>query len=342
MSDGIAAATGQRAGNGDVSRDTRSRAVRLAAFTAECFPPAPQLLLVAFIWAAGMTMAVTLWQTSSAGALATSNVDPVRVALTLVGSLLFMFHLRVFDDVKDADHDRIHEMGRPIPRGLVSEGEVNALALLLLAVEAVIFAAVGPLALVAWAISAVFSVLMRVEFFVGEWLERHVLTYAISHMVIMGLLLATIVGAGVDALLGNANATIGSLFSDRWLVVAYVAAFLIGVGFELGRKFERYHAAHGTAAYLLWIACPTVGAGMFTVMGAATYAGWVAPALAIITVVALVALTVVMVQRPRVTNAAGAAEFGDRHRGLVDALPGVTGLLVYVVLAVAGVMAVNW
>jgi len=206
-------------------------------------------------------MAATMWAPVSNATPGSPIVS--KLVLSFLGALLFVFHLRVFDDVKDADTDRVIEPTRPIPRGLVSEREVDALSVVLLLVEAGLYAAIGQLTFVIWLIAAGFTVLMRVEFFVGEWLDKHVLTYAISHMVSMGLVFGSLIAAGIDTLGMAKGVGATDVLASSDIVIVCIGAFALGVGFELGRKFERYAGAHGTAGWILLAACPTLAVGLF-------------------------------------------------------------------------------
>ncbi|MBC7644505.1 MAG: hypothetical protein H7123_05210, partial [Thermoleophilia bacterium] len=238
------------------------------------------------------------------------------------------------------DTDRIIEPTRPIPRGLVSEREVDALSVALLLVEFGLFAAIGQLTLVIWLLAAGFTVLMRVEFFVGEWLDRHVLTYAISHMVSMGLVLASLIAAGIDTLgmAEGVNAT--EVVASTDIVLVCIGGFVLGVGFELGRKFEKYAGAHGTAGWILLAACPTLAVALFAYASTDWYSSWVTITLWATAGVSLVGHTLLVMKRPKPAN--DISNIGKPFREAIEALPGVAGLVTYLVLAIAGVQALNW
>lgn len=322
----------------EVIVDPRPVLVRVGAFVLERYPPVPQVVLVVLLWVTGVTMAVTLWAPSTGAG--SGHVHLPQLIASLAGALLFVFHLRVFDDVKDAAHDRVNEPTRPIPRGLVSEREVDMLAIALLAVEAALFASVGTLTLLMWLIAAGFTVLMRVEFFIGSWLERHVLTYAISHMVSMGLVLASLIAAGIDTVDITRSALPSDVFVSWQIAVACVAAFVLGVGFELGRKFERYADAHGLAAWMMWVLCPTAGIAMMAIAVRSEYASWVTITLGCTAVATLIAGAVLTVKRPR-PEPSDWSPYSTR-RALVEAIPGLGGLVTYGVLAAAGIQALTW
>lgn len=315
--------------------------MRIGRFVAERYPPAPQMILVVLLVLTGVTMAQTMWAPAvfTDHAL-TGIVDVSRLILTLVGGALFIFHLRLFDDVKDAETDRITAPTRPIPRGLVSERDVDLLALILLLSEAGIFALVGPHALAVWAIAAGYTLLMRVEFFIGSWLDRHVLTYAISHMVVLGMVLAALIAAGIDVL-GLASATSpSSPFVSIDIVLACVAAVLLGIGFELGRKFERYEAAHGRFAWLALVGFPASGILLMVMATSSSYGVGVRTTLIALAAGIIGGGTVLMQRRPSPPPIAW--EHHPTFREVVEAFPGIAGLVTYLACAIAGLTAVNW
>lgn len=309
--------------------DERSTPRRVLAFLVERFPPVPQLVLMSVLFVAATTMSGVLLAPDVGGRL--GDIDPIAAVAGFLGSLLFIIRLRLYDDVKDADTDRVDNPTRPIPRGLVTVRELDVTALIVLVVEGALIASVGSLTFWAWAIAAGWSVLMRVEFFVPAWLDRHPATYAISHMVVMGLIYGALLAIGIDARGGAA--TVGALLGSSTTIAAMLAATSIGIGFEWGRKFERYHAPHGELGWSLWLLWPSVGAIAFTTLIRHDYPTWSLLALIVVTLATIIGHALVMGQRDR----SGAVPTGPL-REAVEAAPGAAGLLVYLVLAAAGVV----
>lgn len=310
------------------STDARGSVARVVAFLVERFPPVPQLVLMAVLFVAATLMSAVLLPETITGSL--GDISWGKAAAGFVGSLLFIVRLRVYDDVKDADADRIENPTRPIPRGLVSIRELDVTGVVILLVEGALIAAVGPLTFTCWAIAAAWSILMRVEFFVSEWLDRHPATFAISHMVVLGLIYGALLAMGIEARGGDSTLT--ALYGEPVIIGIILAATSIGIGFEWGRKFERYHVVHGERAWTLWMLWPCVGAIAFTTLVRNDYPAWSVAALAGVTLVAIFVHALFMGQRDR----AGAVPTGN-FREAVEAIPGATGLLVYLVLAIAGV-----
>lgn len=177
---------------------------------------------------------------------------------------------------------------------------------------------------------------MRVEFFVSDWLERHVATYAISHMVVMGLIFGALLAIGIDARGGEATPT--ELLGAPLVIGVMLAATSIGIGFEWGRKFERYFESHGERAWTWWLLWPTVGAIAFTAIVRDDYPLWSVMALTVVTLLTIVGHALIMGQRPRPAEpGARAAQPTGHVREAIEAAPGAAGLLVYLMLAAAGV-----
>jgi 4-hydroxybenzoate polyprenyltransferase len=309
--------------------DERGVLPRVGTFLVERFPPAPQLVLMAVLFVAATLMSGILLPERVTGHL--GDIEPLRALAGFVGSLLFIVRLRLYDDVKDADTDRVENPTRPIPRGLVTVRELDVTALVVLLVEGALIATVGQLTFVLWAIAAAWSLLMRVEFFVSAWLEEHIATYAISHMVVMGLIYGALLAIGIDARDGTASTA--DLLGSWQAVATMLAATSIGIGFEWGRKFERYLETHGERGWSLWLLWPSLGALAFTGVVRDAYPLWSVMALAVVTMATIFGHALVMGQRDKT----GAAPEG-KFREAIEALPGAAGLLVYLVLAIAGVV----
>lgn len=152
---------------------------------------------------------------------------------------LFFLWLRVLDEHKDFENDRVAHPNRVLQRGLVTLGDlkvVGAVALVIqLGVSVWIDGGVGPVT--GWlAVALIWSCLMAKEFFVRDWLRRHIIWYALSHMVVMLALVAWV------ATMGAATATRSAA---TWVLAALVYAS--GLAFEIGRKMRAPEDEHPLA-----------------------------------------------------------------------------------------------
>lgn len=155
---------------------------RLRAYLRERFPLFGHVLLIVSYFSSNQFLAKVL----------TSPDEPMRYTpASLLGAftlLCFFFHLRVFDEHKDFAEDSRFHPHRVLQRGVITLAELRALAAMCIAAEFALAAWAGPAPVVALGIAFVFSLLMLKEFFAAEWLKRHFLVYATSHMLLMPLL----------------------------------------------------------------------------------------------------------------------------------------------------------
>ncbi len=105
---------------------------------------------------------------------------PVVLGAVVCG-LGFFFQLRVADEWKDADTDRRYQSERPVPRGLVTLGELTVAALVVAAVQVAVAALLDDRLLLLLAAVWGFGALMTVEFGVRGWLRERPLATLLTH-----------------------------------------------------------------------------------------------------------------------------------------------------------------
>lgn len=194
----------------------------------ERFPVGPTALLVglmAFLGAgAGAEAAggpLTFWPTVPLATLA------------IVGAF---FVLRVFDEHKDADRDKEAHPERVLSRGLITLPDLAKAGALVALISLGLAGALGLHAIAWMAAALVFAVLMRFEFFVGDFLRDHIVLYAITHNPVVALLMMVPV----------ASAAGGTTFARPallWLLLASLTSLTL----EVGRKFRAPHDERPTA-----------------------------------------------------------------------------------------------
>jgi 4-hydroxybenzoate polyprenyltransferase len=144
-------------------------------------------------------------------------------AISFAGVLLFFGELRLMDELKDHEKDKIAHPERPLPRGLLSVEEVRRVVYGVLAVMA-LFGVCCALVenLVAGAVYLFITgylFLMFKEFFVGGALSDRPFLYAVTHQIILFPLCAfagTCVAASnltAPAVLWYATGVFGSFFT---------------------------------------------------------------------------------------------------------------------------------
>lgn len=196
---------------------------RLGAYLGERFPLAGHGLLIVSYYSSNQFLARTL---ENPGRPMHYDVTSVLGALTL---FLFFFHLRVFDEHKDFDADARHHPERLLQRGVITLGELRRLGVGAIAVQAVAAALASPAALAAWAAAFAFSLLMRVEFFAGDWLRRRFLLYAGSHLLVMPLLALMVYSFATGRWPWQA---------PGWFLVYAWVGFFVTLNWEISRKIR--------------------------------------------------------------------------------------------------------
>lgn len=144
-----------------------------------------------------------------------------------LATLLFFFKLRLLDEVKDRESDILHHPERPLPRKLLSEGEVTQSAFIIMVVEIFLFSLYGFPAFLGALVVVGYSLVMYKEFFIKDWLRSHLTTYAVTHtFVVVFLSLAIFV-----ALFGGSFRGI----PKEIFYFCFASWFVFNI-FEFGRK----------------------------------------------------------------------------------------------------------
>jgi 4-hydroxybenzoate polyprenyltransferase len=152
-------------------------------------------------------------------------------ALVVLGALAtvsFFFRLRVFDEEKDFALDAVNHPQRVLQTGRVTLPQLRTLAWVGAVLEAAWSAMQGLDTFVLWVIALGYSLLMRTEFGVGRWLRARLVLYAVSHMLIMPLVIWWIFSAY----------THGMPLDTRYLPLLWLLSLLGGFSFELARKLH--------------------------------------------------------------------------------------------------------
>jgi hypothetical protein len=243
---------------------------RLWSYQRERFPlPTHGLLVAVLAWGS------VAFSAASRGATALPAGALMAAFFITLG---FFFQLRVADEYKDYADDAAHRPYRPVPRGLVTLGELARVALGVAVLQGLIALVRGPILLVPLLLVWAMIGLLRQEFFIADTLRRHPLLYMLSHMLVTPAIVAF--ATACDWLAAGAAPPAGL---DWFLVAAYAN----GMVFEVGRKLrapkdeepgvETYSALWGPRrAALLWLAALAV-AGIATIL-AAVFVGATQPA----------------------------------------------------------------
>lgn len=139
------------------------------------------------------------------------------------------FLLRIFDEHKDYEIDLRNHPQRVIQSGVVSLSEIRLLGYIVVALQIAFSLYRGDglgFPIVAWAAMFGYTCLMGVEFFAREWLQRRLLVYAATHMLVMPLM--AIWAAAIAGMSG---------FDERIIGLA-ILFFCAGAAYEIVRKIR--------------------------------------------------------------------------------------------------------
>lgn len=196
---------------------------RLKAWAAERFPLVNGILCLA-LYAAALSCG-----RAQVAALAQDRI--VLSWIDLVGFFAaygFLLMLRVFDEHKDFELDSQNHPQRVLQRGLITLTHLKVLGGLAIALQVGTSLAMDHgvgLITQRFLLMFVWTCLMAKEFFIGEWLSKRLVLYAISHMVAMPM-----------ALLWLAQMGAGSAPLPKSAYLLAVLSLLSGFCFEIGRK----------------------------------------------------------------------------------------------------------
>lgn len=221
---------------------------RFAMYLNERFPPIANVLLILTYYSSNQFLAIALTQP---GRRMHYDIWSLLGMLMLV---CFFFHIRVFDEHKDYEEDCRYFPHRVLQRGLITLRDLKVAGAIAIAVQIAVVAARGIEAFAAWAIAFAFALLMLREFFARDFLKRHFLLYATSHMLIMPLLALLIFSFATRRWPWEA---------PPWFLVYAAVGFFVTFNWEVSRKIrspedeiegvESYTKIFGTfgAAYLV-------------------------------------------------------------------------------------------
>jgi 4-hydroxybenzoate polyprenyltransferase len=175
----------------------------------------------------------------------------------------FFLLLRVFDEHKDFAADTVAHPERVLQRGLVTLPQlrvVGACAVVVQLGASLWFDRGVGVVTMWWAASFAWSLLMAREFFVSAWLRRHLLLYALSHMVVM-LLVVGWVASIADPLAPSRPIV--------WALASLV--FLAGLVFEVARKMRAPEDERPTADTYTGALGPWRASMLLATLAVATY-----------------------------------------------------------------------
>jgi UPF0716 family protein affecting phage T7 exclusion len=140
--------------------------------------------------------------------------------------MLMFFHLRVIDEHKDFEPDRIVHPDRILSRGLIGLEQLRRAGLLAVLLELAISYLLGIPAFIICLVLLIISWMIYKEFYAGEQLSRHMLGNAFLHLLVMPLYSIYVFTAVAGRFPWGAPAA---------LLYAFVS-YGVGLAYELARK----------------------------------------------------------------------------------------------------------
>ena len=150
---------------------------------------------------------------------------------SFLGVLLFFFELRLMDEYKDYEKDKIAHPSRPIPRGLLTLQQVKRAIQYILGgmfgYAFILGLAINISAGIYYFLLTIYLYLMYREFFISNWLNKKPILYAVSHQLILIILCAF----SFSCFFGY------KFFSEQYFQYSFLALFSF-FSYEICRKLN--------------------------------------------------------------------------------------------------------
>lgn len=159
----------------------------------------------------------------------------IEIILASVILSLFLFRIRLWDEIKDFEFDQAHHKNRPVSRGLITLAAIKRLSLLILFAEIIIQSYFPRYAIVILTITILYSFLMFNNFFIKK-IEKNIFAYLFSHQIIFFFYIYYTLS------IGSSDYFIFKNQSDYWMVLAI---FLPPLIYEVGRKCKHRVSPEG-------------------------------------------------------------------------------------------------
>lgn len=191
-----------------------------------------------------------------------SSFGTIPYLISFIALLLFLFHLRIFDEFKDFDHDRQFYPERPVPKGVVTLSELQKLGFVVIGLELILSFYRGATSVILYLIILGYSLLMLKEFFVREWLREHFTIYIISHEIMAVPLFYYVYALNLSNFIEISNPALfaHAIFQTATLFLLEVARKIRPKGLEISSK-DTYTAQYGilgASALLIFLATTTI------------------------------------------------------------------------------------
>jgi len=142
---------------------------------------------------------------------------------------LVFLHLRLFDEHKDFEKDVKAYPQRMLSRGIITLKELRFLIYPAIALEAVISIYLGLEQLIVWLLVLLWTVLMLMEFFIPEYLNKRIGLYLLSHQLLVPIMMAFPLSQRMENFVLSERETIA-------LLMLFAGTMCLTVTYEMARK----------------------------------------------------------------------------------------------------------
>lgn len=228
---------------------------RIVKYIIERYPPAATLTLAVFLFLSSASTTFLAQQ---------KTITPFPgIWIIPIITIFFLFlHIRIFDEFKDYEHDKLYYPKRPVARGLVTLKELKALGLLIIFLEVVLNVFLGLQIFFLYLLMLGFSFLMLKEFFLGEKLRDKLFIYTLLHQ-----LIAILIAIYSYKAVGTPN----MLLTSPILISHMIFLFLTVLFLEMARKvrapYEENQSHDTYTSYFGAITASFIHAGIAIAMG---------------------------------------------------------------------------
>lgn len=204
------------------NENTRSLFSRMLTYQKERFPLAVYVVIISVFSFSAISYSLLC--------RGVNNFIPLEsFILCVTNALILFFLLRISDEFKDKEDDAQFRSYLPVPRGLVSLGELRWIGFTVVLIQLSLTSYIEPRILWLLLIVYAYMFLMYHEFFAKRWLKKNQFWYVVSHMMIIPLV--DVFASGFDWFLAHKPASIG-------LLLFFGVSFLNGLTLEIGRKIK--------------------------------------------------------------------------------------------------------
>ena len=254
-----------------------------------------------------------------------ADLGAAQYITAAVVTLTWFMLMRIADEHKDFEEDSKYRPYRPVQRGIVKLKELRIIGIFLVLAQIGLSIWVGLPLLLTLGIAYIWFTLMTLEFFVPNWLKKHLTIYLLSHMMILPLINLYI--TSIEWL------PRGGMFSFG-LMAYMVSSFCDGTVVEVGRKLRaKEDEEYGVDTYTqIWGPCRAMAVWVLVItasLASTVFAGFQVRIGLHILVVLLPLYVIALVAARRF-----ALEPTSKNAKFFEIFPGVWMFLMYFMLGI--------